>query len=161
MRSPTVFGSYQTIKPYDVARSLVQRSPSKLVGAGLALPGHPHCIARVSSAMWQGAPLLLPLLHTQLLFLSPYALASALTNVTVDDTLGSPDGAFKIVYSPDDSWSAGQDCTHCEATLDPSQVRNGTWHDTTYLSDNPPSSPLTATLTFDGKSPHFVSVLVH
>lgn len=82
----------------------------------------------------------------------PTAFASSqLQNVTIDDTAGSPTGDIHIVYEPPGVWSAGQNCTTCEAKVDKNQVLDGTWHDVSYISNNPPSSPISATLTFDGK----------
>ncbi|RPD58018.1 hypothetical protein L226DRAFT_467307 [Lentinus tigrinus ALCF2SS1-7] len=75
---------------------------------------------------------------------------AALVNVTIDDTFGNTQENLQIIYQPPGAWSPGQSCTNCEAHLDATQIYNGTWHDTTYLSDNPPSSPLSASLTFDG-----------
>ncbi|TFK83223.1 hypothetical protein K466DRAFT_498881, partial [Polyporus arcularius HHB13444] len=74
----------------------------------------------------------------------------SLVNVTVDDTFGNSEENLQITYQPDGSWSQGVDCTNCEAHLDTTKVHSGTWHDTTYFSDNPPSSPLSASLTFNG-----------
>ncbi|KAI0712852.1 hypothetical protein C8T65DRAFT_574483 [Cerioporus squamosus] len=95
-----------------------------------------------------------PLRVATTLFTSSFLIASisatSLVNVTVDDTFGNSEENLKIVYQPVGSWSAGVDCTNCEAHLDTTQVYNGTWHDTTYFSDDPPSSPLSASLTFDG-----------
>lgn len=89
-----------------------------------------------------------------LIYLGDFSTAfasSQLQNVTVDDTAGSPTGDLHIVYEPPGVWSAGQNCTTCEAKVDKNQVLDGTWHDVSYISDNPPSSPISATLTFDGK----------
>ncbi|RDX45695.1 hypothetical protein OH76DRAFT_1357460 [Lentinus brumalis] len=85
-----------------------------------------------------------------ILFFVAIASAASLVNITVDDTFGNSQENLQITYQPAGAWSPGEDCTSCAAHLDTTQVHNGTWHDTTYLADNPPSSPLTATLAFDG-----------
>ncbi|KAI0628479.1 hypothetical protein C8Q77DRAFT_1068168 [Trametes polyzona] len=72
-----------------------------------------------------------------------------LRNVTVDDTAGSLTGGFQIVYEPAGVWSTGQNCTTCQAKVDRNQALDGTWHDVSFISDNPPSEPITATLTFE------------
>ncbi|KAI0737188.1 hypothetical protein C8Q80DRAFT_1115445 [Daedaleopsis nitida] len=74
----------------------------------------------------------------------------ALTNITVDDTLGNSEQNLQIVYQPEGAWSPGQACADCEAHVDTSKVLDGTWHDVTYLADNPPAIPLSANLTFNG-----------
>ncbi|KAH9846768.1 hypothetical protein C2E23DRAFT_743313 [Lenzites betulinus] len=76
--------------------------------------------------------------------------ATTLQNVTVDDTDGSTTGGFEIVYAPPGVWSLGQSCTTCEAGVDKSKALDGTWHDVSYISDNPPPAPITATLQFEG-----------
>ncbi|KAL1940450.1 hypothetical protein VTO73DRAFT_9022 [Trametes versicolor] len=98
------------------------------------------------------APLLRLLATLALAFLSlPATLAAGTrTNVTVDDTDGSATGGFQIVYEPPGVWSTGQNCTTCEAKVDKTKATDGTWHDVSFISDNPPPSPITATLTFNG-----------
>ncbi|KAH9856892.1 hypothetical protein C2E23DRAFT_721430, partial [Lenzites betulinus] len=84
-------------------------------------------------------------------------------NITVDDTLGSAGaaGGYALVYEPPGVWSAGQNCSACEATphIDRAQVRGGTWHDVSYLADAPPPAPISATLTFDGTAVYAYMVL--
>lgn len=108
--------------------------------------------------MGPSRPLLLA--SMALSFLSPsFAASTKLVNITVDDTEGYAPENLVINYSPAGSWSPGQNCTDCEADVDPSQVNDGTWHDTTYFPDSPPSSPLSANLTFDGESCFLVLTL--
>ena len=73
------------------------------------------------------------------------------SNITVDDTLGNAqENRLEIVYKPNGAWSLGQNCTNCEAHLNTSQVLDGTWHDVSFLSDTPPPTPPSASLTFNG-----------
>ena len=91
--------------------------------------------------------LFLFLIHTSS-FWAP--VAALLTNFTVDDAGTTSDG-LHIVYEPAGAWSPGQSCDACDVHLDPSRVLNRTWHDVSYLSNDPPASPLTASLTFEGE----------
>ncbi|KAI0827537.1 hypothetical protein BC628DRAFT_1432511 [Trametes gibbosa] len=92
----------------------------------------------------------------------PYARStSTLQNITVDDTVGSTTGGFQIVYSPPGVWSPGQNCTTCEAGVDKSKALDGTWHDVSYISDNPPPAPITATLQFEGQGNRKTGVAVY
>ena len=75
-------------------------------------------------------------------------------NVTIDDTLGDPTNGNHFIYSPDSDWQQGNGCSSCEAKLDPTQVSNGTWHDTTWLvpiAGSGDSSPIhSASVQFNG-----------
>ncbi|EMD35148.1 hypothetical protein CERSUDRAFT_116622 [Gelatoporia subvermispora B] len=53
---------------------------------------------------------------------------SALHNVTIDDYYGDPVTGEQFSYS--DSWVVGPQCNECLVAPDPSQLYNGTWHDT-------------------------------
>ncbi|EIW53837.1 uncharacterized protein TRAVEDRAFT_66601 [Trametes versicolor FP-101664 SS1] len=94
-------------------------------------------------------PRLLVILALTLLQVSATLAAGTRKNVTVDDTNGSSTGV-QIAYSPPGAWSVGQNCTACQAKLDKSQAFDGSWHDVSFISDNPPPTPISASLTFDG-----------
>ena len=108
-----------------------------------------HCRLLLTITMllsWSGGTLLT--LFFPSFFIS--LIAARLVNVTVDDTLGNSQEALQILYQPAGYWSPGQNCTTRVADPDPTQVNDGTWHDNTYLPDNPASTPLSASLAFDG-----------
>ncbi|CDO70064.1 hypothetical protein BN946_scf184601.g17 [Trametes cinnabarina] len=72
-------------------------------------------------------------------------------NIVVDDTDGSPDGVYKVIYSPPDVWKAGsaKGCDGCLVSgIDASKVRNGTWHEAAYDAAHP--QQITATILFNG-----------
>lgn len=96
-------------------------------------------------------PRLLAILAFTFLQVSATLAAGTRKNVTVDDTNGSSTGV-QIAYSPPGAWSVGQNCTACQAKLDKNQAFDGSWHDVSFISDNPPPTPISASLTFDGKS---------
>ncbi|CDO72707.1 hypothetical protein BN946_scf184985.g127 [Trametes cinnabarina] len=81
-------------------------------------------------------------------------------NVTVDDTLGSPDGSVHVVYSPSDAWNTGQNCTSCAVkTVDKNETLNGTWHEATY--DVQHQQQITATLVFNGTAVYAYGIVPH
>ena len=110
------------------------------------LPHIPKCDADRQQTLAR----MISLLLRALLLLSAFVAHSPalLTNITIDDA-GSTDG-LQIVYSPPGYWSLGETCNDCEAHVNSSEAHNGTWHDTTFFPDQPPPSPLTASLTFVG-----------
>ncbi|CDO70065.1 hypothetical protein BN946_scf184601.g18 [Trametes cinnabarina] len=95
----------------------------------------------------------------------PGALAdspSAIHNVTVDDTDGSPDGRYKVIYSPPDAWKAGsaKGCDGCLVSgIDVSKVQNGTWHEAAYDAAHP--QHITATILFQGTAIWLYGMVPH
>ncbi|OCH86687.1 hypothetical protein OBBRIDRAFT_211430 [Obba rivulosa] len=90
--------------------------------------------------------------------------AAVLINITIDDTFGDAVTGQKFAYSPSDLWNTGQNCTVCEARLDPSKVHNGTWHDSTFfpLGVVPNSNiPMNASVSFVGTALYVFCVLAH
>ncbi|KAL5531406.1 hypothetical protein ACEPAG_4283 [Sanghuangporus baumii] len=61
--------------------------------------------------------------------------------VFVDDNAGS------VIYSPSDSWQEGNGCSTCSLSPDAGSTFEGTWHDTTFLTDG---TTRTINLTFTG-----------
>lgn len=91
------------------------------------------------------------------LFFLPFVLAS-LVNVTIDDNFGDPRTGTQIIYLPPGTWNNGTKCSGCTHP-DPSQLYNGTWHDSTFdpqpsNNDSELSQIQTASVTFNGQ--HFV-----
>jgi hypothetical protein len=86
----------------------------------------------------------------------PFVLAS-LVNVTIDDKFGDPQTGTQIVYLPPGTWNNGTNsCSGCITHLDPSQLYNGTWHDSTFdpqpsNNDSKSSQIQTASVTFNGQ----------
>ncbi|KAI0779002.1 hypothetical protein BD413DRAFT_513499 [Trametes elegans] len=98
------------------------------------------------------------LLFLLLLVASPAA-ARAAVNRTIDDELGDSATGTKPVYSPAGSWSQGAACAACRFApplLDPTRVRNGTWHDATYSPGGP---ALTISANFTGSAVYVFNVL--
>ncbi|KAI9066883.1 hypothetical protein FKP32DRAFT_1589183 [Trametes sanguinea] len=88
------------------------------------------------------------------------ASSSSSQNVTVDDTLGSPDGSLKVQYLPQAVWKTGQNCTNCEVkTIDKSSALNGTWHEAEYNVSL--GGPVTATLFFEGSAIYAYGMVPH
>jgi hypothetical protein len=87
-----------------------------------------------------------------LLFI-PFALAS-LVNVTIDDNFGDPQTGTQITYVPSGSWNDGmQPCSGCITQLDPSQLYNGTLHNSIFdpKASNTSGQTPTASVTFNGQ----------
>ncbi|KAI0659554.1 hypothetical protein C8Q70DRAFT_117251 [Cubamyces menziesii] len=67
-------------------------------------------------------------------------LASIRVNRTIDDQRGDNVTGYVPLYFPNEDWNIGQTCTICAICsgdpIDPTQVFDGTWHDTTYLPGN-------------------------
>ncbi|KAJ7464455.1 hypothetical protein FB451DRAFT_439302 [Mycena latifolia] len=83
------------------------------------------------------------------LILLTYAALSmgAISTATIDDTEGDSQTGAKPTYSPATSFSANSDCDNCVVHADPAQAFDGTWHDSSQFSGQPPVS---VTLTFTG-----------
>ena len=86
-------------------------------------------------------------------------------NITVDDTFGDPiTGAIPEYTLNNGTWLAGfpgQDPATCNchistAIVDITQIRNGTWHDTTPLHSDPPT---TITVHFTGSAVYVFNIL--
>ncbi len=78
-----------------------------------------------------------------------------LVNITVDDTIPDPLTGNTFQYAPDGRWNTGGSCPTCQATPDPSSVRDGTWHDATYAPSDPSrDEPQTAQIQFNGRAKH-------
>ena len=93
------------------------------------------------------------LFKTFLILLSQACVTSAaLTNVTVDDTLGDLVTGLQVSYAPSGGWSPGQNCTDCTAQPNASQMLFNTWHDSSYFPnvDDAEGLSFTATITFTG-----------
>ena len=95
-------------------------------------------------------PSFIPLVLTGI-HLSLPSINGVLVNITVDDTLPDPLTGNTFQYAPIDQWSLGNDCSTCLARPDPSFAKDGTWHDTTYLSTST-DEPQTAQIQFNGKN---------
>jgi hypothetical protein len=67
-------------------------------------------------------------------------------NITVDDNVGNDS---VLSYEPSDHWSFGPACTQCVVKPDPQKVSDGTWHDTSAISQEVPAN---MTLKFTGMS---------
>ncbi|CDO70063.1 hypothetical protein BN946_scf184601.g16 [Trametes cinnabarina] len=88
--------------------------------------------------------------------------SSTLHNITVDDTDGSPDGLYKVIYSPPDAWKAGsaKGCDGCLVSdIDTSKLQNGTWHEAAYDATHP--QQITATVLFNGTGVWIYGLLPH
>ncbi|CDO70067.1 hypothetical protein BN946_scf184601.g20 [Trametes cinnabarina] len=87
---------------------------------------------------------------------------STTRNVIVDDTDGSFDGRYKVIYSPADVWKAGSanGCDGCLVSgIDAIQVQNGTWHEAAYDAAHP--QQITATILFEGTGISVYGLLPH
>ncbi|RPD66919.1 hypothetical protein L226DRAFT_498629 [Lentinus tigrinus ALCF2SS1-7] len=89
------------------------------------------------------------------LILSARLVAAALRTVIIDDTFGDPITGALPIYAPPELWTQGTPCTFdaSECPLvnpDPSEVQNGTWHDSVGKTDDAPLR--TVDLTFEGNS---------
>lgn len=73
-----------------------------------------------------------------LLLFFPFTLA-ALTNVTIDDTLGDPTTGSRFFFAPTNSWNVniGGDCEGCVGSPDFSQASSHTWHVGIYVIFSP------------------------
>lgn len=80
-------------------------------------------------------------------------------NVTVDDTNGDQSTGAQVTYTPSENWSLGPSCPDCDAHPDPSQMLDGTWHDTTFIPGETQSQGLNASITFNGKLCSFIQYL--
>jgi len=94
-----------------------------------------------------------------------FALASHV-NVTIDDKFGDSQTGTQITYLPPGAWHDGeQPCSKCIAHLDPSQLHNGTWHDSTFNpqpgSNDDPNQVLSASVTFNGSALYVYCVIAH
>lgn len=59
--------------------------------------------------------------------------SATLQNITIDDAyLGGSEG-ISLIYLPDKLWDIGNICSGCFAQPDPTQVLDGTWHDSTSM----------------------------
>ncbi|KAL0947680.1 hypothetical protein HGRIS_013768 [Hohenbuehelia grisea] len=86
-------------------------------------------------------------------------LARALSNVTVDDTLGDPTTGAQIVYSPQAAWNDGRSCSVCQAhPQDTSLINQGTWRDTSYDPTHPIDN-LSASFRFNGSAVYVFCIL--
>ena len=95
-----------------------------------------------------------------LLLLSTFSLCT-LVNVSIDDQLGDERTGTPISYSF--GWSFGPNCTDCEAAVDPGQVFDRTWHDTSFAPAQfgGDGAIRSAGASFNGKStPHSQEALV-
>ncbi|KAJ7117458.1 hypothetical protein C8R44DRAFT_790759 [Mycena epipterygia] len=93
------------------------------------------------------------------IFLTRVALCIAnLSNRTIDDTRGDSETGLLPVYSPVANFSLNSNCSTCSIKLDPAQVFDGTWHDSSQLRDGPPVS---ITLSFNGTAIYVFCVLAN
>lgn len=79
--------------------------------------------------------LLTSLANTPILVITLFAVCSSATlqNITIDDAyLGGSEG-ITLIYLPDKLWDVGNRCSGCFAQPDPTQVLDGTWHDSTSM----------------------------
>ncbi|KAJ7181027.1 hypothetical protein C8R46DRAFT_986111 [Mycena filopes] len=83
---------------------------------------------------------------------------ATLSNRTIDDTNGDSASELLPVYSPSSAFSNNSDCPTCTIVLDPSQVFDGTWHDSSQLPTGPPVS---VTLSFHGTAIYIFCVLAN
>ncbi|KAH9897629.1 hypothetical protein C8Q73DRAFT_364789 [Cubamyces lactineus] len=78
-----------------------------------------------------------------LAFTAVYALGVFSSDVLVDDA------DSRIRYSPSVHWSQGASCGNCALHPSPSEVQDGTWHDTTFEPESE-TGPFSASFTFTG-----------
>ncbi|KAJ6592291.1 hypothetical protein DFH09DRAFT_1306165 [Mycena vulgaris] len=84
--------------------------------------------------------------------------AATLSNRTIDDTKGDIVSGLLPVYSPAASFSLNSNCSKCSVKLDPSQVFDGTWHDSSQL---PGGKPVSITLSFHGTAIYVFCILAN
>ncbi|KLO13076.1 hypothetical protein SCHPADRAFT_381499 [Schizopora paradoxa] len=95
--------------------------------------------------------------------------SSTLTNVSIDDSSPDPFTGTRISYgsigniTDGAGWNIGQNCSICLAQPDPSQVFDGTWHDTsTWFAVKGPNAvnkPF-ASVSFTGVAVFVVGIIV-
>jgi len=100
------------------------------------------------------------------LFFLPFVLAS-LVNVTIDDKFDDPQTGIQLVYLPPGAWNNGtKSCSGCIAHVDPSQLYNGTWHESTFnpqpSNNGSKSSQIqTASVAFNGSALYVYCAIAH
>ncbi|KAJ7694651.1 hypothetical protein B0H17DRAFT_1009221, partial [Mycena rosella] len=99
----------------------------------------------------------LPWLYVLLLLQVPLS-AAILSNRTIDDTNGDSVSGLLPVYSPAAHFSPNSNCPTCSVKLDPTQVFDGTWHDSSQL---PGGQPVSITLSFHGTAIYVFCVLAN
>ncbi|KAJ7066158.1 hypothetical protein C8F01DRAFT_1122391 [Mycena amicta] len=90
-------------------------------------------------------------------FLLPISYAKLQSRI-IDDTNGDPATGIFPFYSPVNEFSLNSNCSSCKVILDPSQVHDRTWHDS---SQNPGGSPVSIALSFTGVSISIFCILAN
>ncbi|KAM5539938.1 hypothetical protein V8D89_006441 [Ganoderma adspersum] len=113
----------------------------------------------------------LPLLRRLLLpclLLPIVPVSTKLVNITVDDTVGDSTSQSTLTYSPSGSFHTGQDCSTCavhpgntSSTVDVSQVKDGTWHDSTYHANVPGDPEHVISFTFTGSAVYAYNMIAN
>ncbi|KAF9463809.1 hypothetical protein BDZ94DRAFT_590812 [Collybia nuda] len=90
---------------------------------------------------------------------------ATLSNVTIDDTVASPNGET-VTYDPSSAWNSQGFCPRGPCTISPdtSRLQFGTWHESTFhqdpgLANDFPNQPLSATANFHGSAVYVYAVL--
>ncbi|KZT06235.1 uncharacterized protein LAESUDRAFT_653937 [Laetiporus sulphureus 93-53] len=81
-------------------------------------------------------------------------------NITIDDTFGDNVNGQQFVYSPDDKWTTGQNCTGCLAHPNASEAFDHSWHDSSFFPEIESSAP-SASVSFNGTAVYVYCIIFH
>ncbi|KAF7310042.1 hypothetical protein MIND_00377200 [Mycena indigotica] len=84
--------------------------------------------------------------------------SAELRSRTIDDTNGDSATGVVPFYSPANQFSQNSNCSTCRVVLDPSEVHDGTWHDS---SQTPNGPPVSISLSFTGVSLSIFCILAN
>jgi len=94
-----------------------------------------------------------------LILLAGYTTKALQVNATIDDELGDSVTGALPVYSPQNVWSRGDECTTCFAKADVQQAFEHTWHDATWYAVSGPQAALSITMPFKGTALYAYCIL--
>ncbi|KAI0932709.1 hypothetical protein AcW2_001256 [Taiwanofungus camphoratus] len=106
--------------------------------------------------------LLVALILTFVFMSRPHALLTSaiLVNHTIDDYFPDSMTGARFAYTPAGAWNAGQRYANCTACLDPAQVFDQTWHDSTFNNQTEVfTEPATAEVDFNGTALYVFCIL--